>query len=121
MQRNADIGFFTKPSSQIATKIPMWIEAITVRTPRTMRPLDILEEVKTLWEQEGAAPRPDIFTGYQNLDVENEISIRLTWEETRQPPGQTTWGVLIARHLERHGLVRHTLWQRSICSTERQV
>src|SRR6056297_3260021 len=90
----------------------MWIEAITVRTARPEQCVDLLEELAA-FEQTDEVSRPESFDCYRNLEVENEISIHLLWKDTLQAPSKTNCGLLIARRLARHGMVRHTLWKRS--------
>jgi hypothetical protein len=88
----------------------MWIEAITVRTARPEQCAVLLEELAVFQQQDGM-PRPERFDCYRNLEVENEIAIRLLWEDTPYPPAKTDCGQLVARFLEQHGMVRHTLWK----------
>ena len=90
----------------------MWIEAITVRTARPKQCADLLRELAGFSQKDEMAS-PKRFDCYRNLEVENEISIRLLWEDTPQPPAKTDCGLLIARQMEQHGMVRHTLWKRS--------
>ncbi len=90
----------------------MWIEAITVRTTRPEQCAALLKELAAFQQKPGFCS-PQRFDCYRNLEVENEISIRLLWEDTPQPPAKTDCGLLIARQLEQHGMVRHTLWRRS--------
>lgn len=89
----------------------MWIEAITVRTARPEQCPALLKELAAFQQKAGFCT-PQRFVCYRNLEVENEISIRLFWEDA-QPPAKTDCGLLIARRLEQHGMVRHTLWKRS--------
>ncbi|MBS3757251.1 MAG: hypothetical protein KGY61_01160 [Desulfobacterales bacterium] len=94
----------------------MWIEAITVRTARPMQCSACLEELAAFGKERGI-PAPKWVACYQNLEVENEISIHLAWEEEVRSPGKTACGLLIARRLDPHGLVHHTLWKLSMGSS----
>ena len=88
----------------------MWIESISVRTARPKHCAILQEELGALCPQR-QPPRMRWIACYQNLDVENELSIHLGWEENDQPPQKSDFGLRIARYLNQHGLVHHTLWK----------
>ncbi len=93
----------------------MWIEAITVRIAHPEQCTTLLEKLGAFHEK-GRISRSKWFACYQNLEVVNEISIHLAWEEEIHSPEKTTYGLLIARRLAGHGLVHHTIWKLSIGS-----
>jgi len=95
----------------------MWIEAITVRTASPEQCTALLDELADFQQKKGR-DAPEWFACYQNLDVKNEISIHLAWDEKVQRPGKTDFGRLIARRLDQHGLVHHTLWKRAMGTSE---
>ncbi len=90
----------------------MWIEAITVRTSRPGKCEEILEELAEFRQQKDA-PEPEWSACYRNLEVENELSVHLAWEEEAEAPAKTGPGLLIARCFAQYGIVHHTLWKLS--------
>jgi hypothetical protein len=88
----------------------MWIEIITVRTTRIKQCASLLDEL-AVFRKETSLVNPDWLDCYQNLEVENEISIHLGWEEKGLPVGKSAFGLQIARYLAQHGLVHHSLWK----------
>ena len=90
----------------------MWIEAISVRTSQAEQCKRLLQDMSAL-PDDSDAPRPVWCAGYQNLEVENEISIHLGWEEASLSPAKTACGLRIARIFAQYGLVHHTIWQRT--------
>lgn len=95
----------------------MWIEAITVRTTHPKQCSNLLKEL-TAFRQKETIPGCKWFVCYQNLEITNEISIHLAWEEEIRSPEKTPLGLLIARRLAGHGLVHHTIWKLSMGSLE---
>ncbi len=94
----------------------MWIEAITVRTAKPEQCEGLLEELTALRKKIGIS-RPEWVACYQSLEVENEFSVHLAWNEEIKAPARTDCGLLIARRFEQLGLVHHTLWIRSLYSS----
>jgi len=90
----------------------MWIEAIRVRTSQAEQYKKLLQHMAAL-PDDSDAPRPVWCAGYQNLEVENEISIHLGWEEAAHPPAKTACGLRLARAFAQYGLVHHSIWQRT--------
>jgi hypothetical protein len=92
----------------------MFVEIITVRTVRAEQCAGLLEEMAG-FRHGGSHPQPLWCACYQNLDVENELSVHLGWEDSACLEGKTARGLQIAAFLVQHGLVHHTLWKLSNC------
>jgi hypothetical protein len=92
----------------------MFVEIITVRTVRAEQCADLLEEMAG-FSHGGSRPQPLWSACYQNLEVENEVSVHLGWEDSACREGKTASGLQIAAFLAQHGLVHHTLWKLSSC------
>ncbi|MCF8031179.1 MAG: hypothetical protein K9K39_09825 [Desulfohalobiaceae bacterium] len=94
----------------------MWVEVITVRTARPELVEPLLRELAAL--QEGSCDAaPASFACYRSLDIDNEVAIRLAWDERKIPASRTRIGVLIAKWLEGYGMVHHSIWTLSLYST----
>ena len=87
----------------------MWIETITVRTARPQQAKTLLEELAAC-RLRSAHSRPICFECYQNMEIANEISVQLLWNEKVLAPEKTQCGLFISRCFEQYGIVRHTIW-----------
>ncbi|MFO7884174.1 MAG: hypothetical protein R6U68_05070 [Desulfobacteraceae bacterium] len=91
----------------------MWIETISVRTARAEQCAMLLREMSDFRNRE-FNPVPEWFVCYENLEVENEISIHMAWEEKLLKQGKTNCGLLISRRFAQFGIVHHTLWNQAL-------
>jgi len=87
----------------------VWFEVITVRTARPDLVKPLLRELAAIPEESCDAALTS-FACYRNLDIENEMGIRLAWDARKVSASRTRTGVLIAKWLERYGMVHHSTW-----------
>jgi hypothetical protein len=98
----------------------MCIEIITVRTAQAEQCSALLEKMAAL-SQFHYHPSPKWFACYRNVEVDNEMSIHIGWGEKTHLEGKTPCGLYIARFLAQHGLIHHTIWQRSSCARSTEL
>ncbi|MCF8029523.1 MAG: hypothetical protein K9K39_01350 [Desulfohalobiaceae bacterium] len=95
----------------------MWIETITVRTAKSQQAKSLLGELAAC-RVSCMHSRPICFECYQNMEIANEISVQLLWNEKVLAPEKTQCGLFISRWFEKYGIVRHTIWMSALGASD---